>query len=278
MPVSANPSRINPLQDDPGDSRNHLLLTLNLLISAVARRMTLRKGGFVIVPADQAHALQTRGSARREKRGLSDCEAIGDGMLRMAAGDGSERITTCGVVAAAAHLETHIFRQKLSRAGLILRLGDVHRPGSPPLPCDLAEDMTPGRCQRLRCLFSVQPGEHRPGIGRVAALPPGTRRRAFARYAVLHQSYDAAAGIFKMSTVRKTITLTDAQDDRIKAQVASGDYTNDSEYLRDLIRREQEKTSALKAAIDEGLASGPSNRSLDDIWAAAESRYRASNG
>ena len=82
----------------------------------------------------------------------------------------------------------------------------------------------------------------------------------------------------RMATVRKTITLTDAQDDWIKAQVASGDYTNDSEYLRDLIRREQEKAAALKAAIDEGLASGPSDRSLDDIWADAEARYRASNG
>lgn len=80
-----------------------------------------------------------------------------------------------------------------------------------------------------------------------------------------------------MATVRKTITLTDAQDDWVKAQVVSGNYTNDSEYLRDLIRREQEKASALKAAIDEGLASGPSNRSLSDIWASAEARYRASD-
>jgi len=81
-----------------------------------------------------------------------------------------------------------------------------------------------------------------------------------------------------MGTVRKTITLTDAQDAWIKAQVASGDYTNDSEYFRDLIRREQEKASALKAAIDEGLASGPSSRTLDEIWGAAERRYRAANG
>jgi antitoxin ParD1/3/4 len=81
-----------------------------------------------------------------------------------------------------------------------------------------------------------------------------------------------------MATVRKTVTLTDAQDDWIKAQVASGDYTNDSEYFRDLIRRDQEKASALKAAIDEGLTSGRDSRSLDDIWAAAEARYRASNG
>jgi len=32
-----------------------------------------------------------------------------------------------------------------------------------------------------------------------------------------------------MATVRKTATLTDAQDKWIKARVASGDYTNDSE-------------------------------------------------
>ena len=81
-----------------------------------------------------------------------------------------------------------------------------------------------------------------------------------------------------MVTVRKTITVTDAQDNWIKARVASGDYTNDSEYLRDLIRRDQEKASALKAAIDEGLASGQDSRGLDDIWAAAEARYHDSNG
>jgi len=81
-----------------------------------------------------------------------------------------------------------------------------------------------------------------------------------------------------MATVRKTITLTDAQDDWIKAQVTNGDFTNDSEYFRDLIRRDQEKERALKAAIEEGLASGPSARGVDDIWAAAEARYLASNG
>jgi antitoxin ParD1/3/4 len=80
-----------------------------------------------------------------------------------------------------------------------------------------------------------------------------------------------------MATIRKTITLTDAQDDWIKAQVVSGDYTNESEYLRDLIRREQERASALKAAIDEGIASGPSERSLEHIWSAAEARYRSSD-
>ena len=81
-----------------------------------------------------------------------------------------------------------------------------------------------------------------------------------------------------MATIRKTITLTDAQDEWIKAQVTNGDFTNDSEYFRDLIRRDQEKERALKAAIDEGLASGPSDRSVDEIWAEAEARYSDSNG
>jgi antitoxin ParD1/3/4 len=63
-----------------------------------------------------------------------------------------------------------------------------------------------------------------------------------------------------MPTVRKTITLTDQQDGWIKAQVQAGHYTNDSEYIRDLIRREQERaaqTDALRAALIEGENSGP---------------------
>lgn len=62
-----------------------------------------------------------------------------------------------------------------------------------------------------------------------------------------------------MGTVRKTITLTDKQDAWIKAQVDAGHYTNDSEYIRDLIRREQERCAeieAVRAALTEGEASG----------------------
>ena len=39
-----------------------------------------------------------------------------------------------------------------------------------------------------------------------------------------------------MATIRKTITLTEKLDEWIKGQIARGDFTNDSEYLRDLIR------------------------------------------
>ena len=62
-----------------------------------------------------------------------------------------------------------------------------------------------------------------------------------------------------MATVRKTITVTDQQDSWIKAQIDAGHYTNDSEYIRDLIRREQERSielEAIRAALYEGENSG----------------------
>ena len=62
-----------------------------------------------------------------------------------------------------------------------------------------------------------------------------------------------------MGTVRKTITLTDQQDNWVKAQIMAGHYTNDSEYIRDLIRREQERSAqieATRAALIEGESSG----------------------
>ena len=83
-----------------------------------------------------------------------------------------------------------------------------------------------------------------------------------------------------MTTIRKTITLSDTQDAWIKAQIAHGAYTNDSEYIRDLVRRDQEeqsKLSDLRRAIAEGIDSGISGRSLDEIWADGEACARSAN-
>ena len=66
-----------------------------------------------------------------------------------------------------------------------------------------------------------------------------------------------------MGTVRKTITLTEQQDSWVKAQIEAGHYTNDSEYIRDLIRREQERSNEIEAirnALIEGEASGEPKR------------------
>lgn len=81
-----------------------------------------------------------------------------------------------------------------------------------------------------------------------------------------------------MGTVRKTVTLTDKQDEWIKAQIASGDYTNDSEYIRDLVRRDQElnaKFRTLKAAIVQGLESADSDRTVSEIMEQVEARLKA---
>ena len=83
-----------------------------------------------------------------------------------------------------------------------------------------------------------------------------------------------------MTTVRKTITLSDNQDAWIKSQIARGAFTNDSEYIRDLIKRDQsqeDQLASLRQAIAEGLDSGVSDKSLGDIWSAAEDRHRAAN-
>ncbi len=78
-----------------------------------------------------------------------------------------------------------------------------------------------------------------------------------------------------MRTVRKTITLTDQQDRWIKVQIATGEFTNDSEYIRDLIRRDQERNTkllTLKAAIQEGLDSGVSDKTVPQIMEEVEAR------
>lgn len=62
-----------------------------------------------------------------------------------------------------------------------------------------------------------------------------------------------------MSMHRKTITLTEQQDDWVKAQIESGHFGNDSEYIRDLIRRDQqakERIATLRQALIDGESSG----------------------
>ncbi|HRN62170.1 MAG TPA: hypothetical protein PLI48_04215 [Gammaproteobacteria bacterium] len=53
-----------------------------------------------------------------------------------------------------------------------------------------------------------------------------------------------------MAVIRKTITVTDQQDAWIAGQVRAGRFTNDSELIRDLIRREQERCLEVHAAVE----------------------------
>ena len=81
-----------------------------------------------------------------------------------------------------------------------------------------------------------------------------------------------------MGTVRKTITVTDQQDQWIKARIAAGGFTNDSEYIRNLIRRDQEQSAkyrVLEAAIRDGIESGVSDKTVPQIMEEVEARLRS---
>lgn len=75
---------------------------------------------------------------------------------------------------------------------------------------------------------------------------------------------------------RKTITVTEQQESWIKSQIDSGKYGNDSEYLRELIRLDQEhknKIELLRSALMEGEKSGISDRNMTDILNDAKKRH-----
>ena len=84
-----------------------------------------------------------------------------------------------------------------------------------------------------------------------------------------------------MSMHRKTITLTKQQEDWVKAQIESGQFGNDSEYIRDLIRRDQqakERLAMLRQALTEGESSGdPKPLDISAIKAAGRKRIKAAD-
>jgi antitoxin ParD1/3/4 len=80
-----------------------------------------------------------------------------------------------------------------------------------------------------------------------------------------------------MATVRKTVTFTEQQDKWIKAQIEAGEFTNDSEYLRNLVRLDQANNLnflSLKAQLMDGLESGISSKTLPDIMKEVEARMK----
>lgn len=61
----------------------------------------------------------------------------------------------------------------------------------------------------------------------------------------------------------------------VEAQSKTGRYSNASDYVRDLIRRDQErgeKIAAMQRLVDEGLQSGIGDRSPEALFAEAEAR------
>jgi len=61
------------------------------------------------------------------------------------------------------------------------------------------------------------------------------------------------------STPTMNIALTEPMRAYVAERVASGDFGNTSEYVRELIRKDQreQRTLRLRAMVEDGLASGP---------------------
>lgn len=71
------------------------------------------------------------------------------------------------------------------------------------------------------------------------------------------------------------ISLPDKMKQWVEEQTADGRYANASDYVRDLVRKDQERTRAiarLQAEVDRGRASGISDMSVDEIFAGAREK------
>ncbi|AIC25376.1 MULTISPECIES: type II toxin-antitoxin system ParD family antitoxin [Rhizobium] len=77
------------------------------------------------------------------------------------------------------------------------------------------------------------------------------------------------------------VSLPDPMKDWVEAQTKTGRYANASDYVRDLIRKDQErndKVAAMQRFVDEGLKSGVGSRSKDELFEAARARVESSRG
>ncbi|MDO9418623.1 type II toxin-antitoxin system ParD family antitoxin [Pararhizobium sp.] len=69
------------------------------------------------------------------------------------------------------------------------------------------------------------------------------------------------------------IALPDAMKQWVDDQAQTGRYTDADDYIRDLIRKDQQHAARvlqLQRLVDDGLESGISNESMDDILAALQ--------
>ena len=80
-----------------------------------------------------------------------------------------------------------------------------------------------------------------------------------------------SAELYIGAMAQMNISLPDGLKAWAEARIAEGRYSSTSDYVRDLMRRDQEAAQArarLQAAIDVGRASPPSGRTIEDIIAA----------
>ena len=72
------------------------------------------------------------------------------------------------------------------------------------------------------------------------------------------------------------VSLPERMKAWVEDQVKTGHYSNASDYVRDLIRRDQEyhdKRETLIKALIAGENSGVSERTIEDIWRDVKARH-----
>jgi antitoxin ParD1/3/4 len=109
--------------------------------------------------------------------------------------------------------------------------------------------------------------------------PPDRRALAEKRPASKVDNPCHRADFAGMATMN--ISLPDAMKDWVEQQAATGRYSNSSDVVRDLIRREQvraEKIANMQRLVDEGRASGVSARSFEQVVADTRAAYLAKHG
>lgn len=70
--------------------------------------------------------------------------------------------------------------------------------------------------------------------------------------------------------VNMSILIPDGMKEWVDDQTQTGRYNDASDYIRDLIRQDQQRSgqiARMQALVDEGLASGISDESMSDILA-----------
>lgn len=74
------------------------------------------------------------------------------------------------------------------------------------------------------------------------------------------------------------VSLPDAMKSWVEGRAQTGRYSNASDYVRDLIRRDQEradKIAAMQRLVDDAEASGVSDKSVEQIFEGAMSHPKA---
>jgi antitoxin ParD1/3/4 len=73
------------------------------------------------------------------------------------------------------------------------------------------------------------------------------------------------------------ISIPEKLKNWVENRVSDGSYASSSDYMRDLVRRDQRAEEArmrLQAEIDKGLASPESDRTVADIIAEGRAKYQ----